>query len=641
MRLLISWLVACAIGALGPGADDVLLYRLIDPHEELEDTPELTATDGEMPTLYVTPPMYPNWAAMLAANTSILRFKMLGNFKAAGWGQFQPTQAQGGIVGVRRVIMHPDAHVAPWERPASQALIDGFIIGEGNGNPSSHWILHGLTTQSHTTENSIRMGSTDVVVDLCWVRDARTYGIRGLLYAHDCVVQRCVMEGNPNAIAGDVPGVQLRIPNDGEPAKGGSSNMHGWRIVNCQIYNFPDSIAVTHAVDNIPTPGGLGDGIINGTVIAGCDFYTTPDLYTVDGKAPTENALDLKGGSSDPSDPVRVIDNRMHGFRFSTIVGGSDGAAVVVHNWSRNYYFGRNVMYDCPVGARVDVWPTGQPQVARGIVFEENVFHGIRPFAAGDAGKAIHARLPMTLRRNAFVHVTTIHNQAMLSGQPEHTMEHNVRVDAPLGTAATPWATGPGNYEMSERLAGNLLVDHEPWTGPLTELLDHGGALMTATTTLGAIRENMETRLVAFTPATQPGRTFTRHRGNMKFRAWCELNPADCFRKFQLIRVGEIPTTTSSDNTTRVRAATLELVIAYPRDWARVSAADEPDVGPVEDVIEEDQKQLDSRTGIGLDSYGFHLAGHHSARIAWSQEDLGDKVILCIGRIDVAYYEGV
>lgn len=164
---------------------------------------------------------------------------------------------------------------------------------------------------------------------------------------------------------------------------------------------------------------------------------------------------------------------------------------------------------------------------------------------------------------------------------------------------------------------------------------------MTATTTLGAIRENMETILVGLTPTSADEAPFVRHRGNMDFREWAEeKKPADALRKFQIQRTGSQPPPTSSDVTTRVRTATLELVIAYPRIWPRFSDADQPDIGPIEDVIEQDQNQLDSRDGIGLDSYGTHVAGHHSTRITWSIEKTA-KVLFSVGQIEVAYYEEV
>jgi hypothetical protein len=141
-------------------------------------------------------------------------------------------------------------------------------------------------------------------------------------------------------------------------------------------------------------------------------------------------------------------------------------------------------------------------------------------------------------------------------------------------------------------------------------------------------------------PATAPAGTFQLHRGDLDFREGAAANPAGCLRKLRIKRAEQQPPPTSSDLATRQRIAQLEIVIAYPRLWARVSGADQPDLGPMEDVIEEDQRQLDSRDGIGLDAYGSNVAGHWSTRITWSIEEVG-KVLLSVGKAEVLYYEEV
>ena len=167
--------------------------------------------------------------------------------------------------------------------------------------------------------------------------------------------------------------------------------------------------------------------------------------------------------------------------------------------------------------------------------------------------------------------------------------------------------------------------------------------MTTDTTTLGAIRENIEAIVLALTPTTRPESPYRRYRGDMDFREYAQGSTSGAVREFDVRRPpgDDVDTPEVSDAVIELTTARLELLIAYPRLWAWASSADAPDLGGMEDVIDEDRRQIAvSRSGIGVQALGSLIPVQQTSRVAHSIEEVG-KVFISVFRIEVTFAQAV
>lgn len=107
-----------------------------------------------------------------------------------------------------------------------------------------------------------------------------------------------------------------------------------------------------------PTSDARQDGRVDGTVVDSCDYYITDEIYT-DGNgnyttsgtyAYAEDAIDIKIGSEDASNPCIYTNNHFWGYRTSDSSSGSlisgGGGAIVVHYGVNNSIFDNNICFD-------------------------------------------------------------------------------------------------------------------------------------------------------------------------------------------------------------------------------------------------------------------------------------------------------
>jgi hypothetical protein len=126
--------------------------------------------------------------------------------------------------------------------------------------------------------------------------------------------------------------------------------------------------------------------------------------------------------------------------------------------------------------------------------------------------------------------------------------------------------------------------------------------LATPVTTFGAIRDQLVTTIKALTPARLASSTYRfapripveYHDEANNLRGWAEENPSDCFRVYDVVQQGWLPSGTS-DGDIQGRMATLELVVAYP-DLYGLYGVD----GSAEqaDVMEADISQVAATVGL-------------------------------------------
>lgn len=87
------------------------------------------------------------------------------------------------------------------------------------------------------------------------------------------------------------------------------------------------------------------------------------------------------------------------------------------------------------------------------------------------------------------------------------------------------------------------------------------------TTTATAIRNSIEARIAALTPAVHAGQPFRAHRHERPIREWAEQNPSACLRRFSVRWVGPIPPALVTNTDVEQVERAIEVVVAYPTDW--------------------------------------------------------------------------
>lgn len=340
--------------------------------------------------------------------------------------------------------------------PEEEVRLSGFHVGTIFGTAAHNVILQGFTFRGGAHQNAIWFGSSDNTVDSILVEENTSpYGVRILLWAQRNKVQNSVFR-NP-AFRGDGVAMQIRVPS----ASQGSGTMYDNQFLGNLIVDYNDGIAVTQSV-------GDNSDSVNGTIFADNYIFITPEKRSASpsGYVAAENAIDIKGGSSDPNNPVRVVNNRMHGFRYfdsESQVSGSDGAAIVIHNWARHVHVYGNTIWDSPVGTRIDAWPAGFPQIDREVVFEANVFHSIQSYAPEDRGVAFVSALPATFYRNTFSGCDVMMDRALRFGA--HIMRENVAVNCPLGLAQASWLADGSNRTVKAIEMETLTLDPNRFIG--------------------------------------------------------------------------------------------------------------------------------------------------------------------------------
>jgi hypothetical protein len=164
----------------------------------------------------------------------------------------------------------------------------------------------------------------------------------------------------------------------------------GTIIVNNEIYNYGDAIGIGQMKgDTGGAPLDLTTGI-PGTVIAENDLYVTPAYVESMNSGATgciENAIDVKTGSMDPQNPVRIENNRLWGYRRVGSCSGA-GEGIAIQCVTRHVVIRHNLIFDLPHGVRTEGWHTvangpctiPNPPASRFVTVLGNLFYGIVPF---------------------------------------------------------------------------------------------------------------------------------------------------------------------------------------------------------------------------------------------------------------------
>lgn len=130
--------------------------------------------------------------------------------------------------------------------------------------------------------------------------------------------------------------------------------------------------------------------------------------------------------------------------------------------------------------------------------------------------------------------------------------------------------------------------------------------MATSTTTLSAIRSNMESTMLGLTPTSMPSIKYTLHREQEFFQDWAIDNPQAALRTYQIRDLTTYEAPEVSDSEIEERTGTLEVMIAYPEEeMGRYSQRG--NFRGLDDVLEEDREQL--LAALGRRGHGNYPAG--------------------------------
>lgn len=242
--------------------------------------------------------------------------------------------------------VHP-VDAEPEERARFQSIsLDG----------ASHWVVDRLSfeMEDDTEGNYLRNGSTDNVFNMILVDDYQRTGFGIRTGCHRNVLQNSVLRNGPRGV-GDRVAVILAAEYRS------ATVTHGTMLLNNEIYDGTDSIQLMRSdLGTVPPAAIYSD--FAGTIIENNDLYATPASH-IDCESGEsvcgwyENGLDIKAGSLDESRPVRVVGNRLWGWRKTNRErsrgSSSWGTALVVHQSAAYVEIRENVIFDSARGIGV------------------------------------------------------------------------------------------------------------------------------------------------------------------------------------------------------------------------------------------------------------------------------------------------
>ncbi len=335
------------------------------------------------------------------------------------------------------------------------------IISSLKFEKARHWVVKGLSiinTPKGEAVVEFDTGSSYNLLDSMRIEHFQQ-GIKIDDGAHGNTIQ--------NSLIGDMlirkGGDSVCIGLQGFRTRAATVKILDTKILNNEIYDCNDGI------QTIINPAIRYTADFSGLVVDGNDIYLTPNSYSnCSGKmdpegacACAENAIDLKSGAEDKSKPVRVINNRLWGWKKTdTRCGGSGswGSAISAHFRLKNAEISRNTIFSSSRGISITEGP-------RAILVTDNLIHGINSTVKNE-GIALVATadvVDLKVDGNTIVDSTSW----MDFGARESSVECNVII----GSGA-----GSGVPRDGTVVARNSYYGTTPWRGTAGNDVVYGGA---------------------------------------------------------------------------------------------------------------------------------------------------------------------
>ncbi|MFA6129337.1 MAG: discoidin domain-containing protein, partial [Bacteroidales bacterium] len=257
---------------------------------------------------------------------------------------------------------------------------------------------------------------------------------------------------DPMSAAG-IDADRLAILLDGSPWNG-PFTLVNTKILNNEIRNCNDGVMP------IRHPELIGGHEVDypGTIVDCNHIYVDSDVYT-DGSgnhdpnglwAWTENAIDLKGGSNDPNNPMIVSNNYMWGYRRTDINGGGStswGTASDGHYHVKNVIIKDNVIFDSNRGITFAA-PGGLPYSVENATISGNIIYDIGKSPTGtiEYGNFYYSSKNVAFDKNTIVGVNKASRWfAHESSELDMTVSCNVIINSYQMTGTRNSTTTVGN----------------------------------------------------------------------------------------------------------------------------------------------------------------------------------------------------
>ncbi len=276
---------------------------------------------------------------------------------------------------------HPVKMAGDVER---EVLLESFEM-----QGADYWVLHGLTFRGKASKkrglqggltSKIKPGSDYNIIDFCLFEQFLGLAAIRILQANHNLIQRCVFRDKVEGLGVDMGGIVISA-REGQEARG---NL----IVGNEFYNLSDAVGLLYNVPRKGNPAANAQtGSVPATVIENNDIYIEPRLYRQksDGEwACAEDGLDIKVGtkSARPEDRIRILNNRIWGFRptdQSCGGSGSTGVGILLHRQASNILIKGNIIFNTAQGIVVFGDNPKKPgEKVENIAIENNLIYDIR-----------------------------------------------------------------------------------------------------------------------------------------------------------------------------------------------------------------------------------------------------------------------
>ncbi len=254
----------------------------------------------------------------------------------------------------RYISLYNGNETHPAKLPVSEQVNVKLIF-----DAAKHWVIDRMSSINYNGGATsgfcfvLENGSQNIVLNRLFFANFYEgiviYGYPSPPYNENITIQNSRFDSmSPEGIDGDA--VTIKLVANPWNGNGTTKNIF---ILNNEIRNCNDGIMLqSYSINNPPEVS------FEGTVIDYNHIYVDSAVYT-DGSgnhdengvnwAWTENALDIKSGSSDSNKPVIISNNYLWGFKRTDTDGGgsgSRGAAITVHYGTKNVNIENNVIFN-------------------------------------------------------------------------------------------------------------------------------------------------------------------------------------------------------------------------------------------------------------------------------------------------------
>lgn len=247
------------------------------------------------------------------------------------------------------------------------------------------------------------------------------------------------------------------------------------KIINNEFKNCSDAIQSTRSTGPGGWPDLVNDVDYSGTIMDSNIIYITPDIYTdgdghytTSGKyAYAENAIDLKVGAEDASNPMIITNNIMWGYRQSDKTGssiGGAGKAMTIHYKVPNTFIENNVIFDSQYGIGVADRKEFSA-VMNGGSIKNNIFYRIGYSTPSDAfGMYLYDSKNMNVESNIFVDLPAA-KSLVFKNTSNSTSKCNVFINVGAGSGSVDIMESNTYYDnASEAKHTNLTLAYDKYS---------------------------------------------------------------------------------------------------------------------------------------------------------------------------------